>query len=468
MSERLNLAEDLQYIDGITIIDIEGVIRYSLKFNPVFSPESYSSLGIIGRKLSEIFPNITETTSTLYEAMNLNRVVMKRRQKVQLVDGSFIETMNVTLPITVGEKIIGAIELSKDITDRRQKEQRILEIDRELFHTQVTPDMRLGSNTARYTLEHLITANPALLDLKARVEAGSGTSAPCFIYGETGTGKEILAHSLHTCSDRRDKPFISQNCAAIPENLLESILFGTVKGSYSGAVDAAGLFELANGGTLFLDEINSLSVSLQAKLLRVIEDGYIRRVGGSTEKRFDVRIIAAANEEPLRLVESGRLRRDIYYRLCVLYFHIPPLRERVEDIELLMHHFIRKHSRQNGRSVSGVSREVLKFFRSYAWPGNVRELEHFILFGVTHALPHESILEMRHIEHRIPQGIADPAWDESEPLRPLAGLVEELERRVMGQAIRKTGGNASKAARILGIPRQTLARKLAKYGIGHD
>jgi len=465
MTEQLNLADDLRYIDGITIIDIEGVIRYSLKFNPVFSPESHSALDIIGKKLVDVFPNITESTSTLYQSMNLNRVVMRRKQKVKLVDGSYVETMNVTLPIMVGDKIIGAIELSKDVTDRRKKEQRILEIDRELFHRQVTPDMRLGSNAARYTLDDLITRAPALLDLKERVRAGSGTSAPCFIYGETGTGKEILAHSLHTCSERKEKPFISQNCAAIPENLLESILFGTVKGSYSGAVDAAGLFELANGGTLFLDEINSLSVALQAKLLRVLEDGYIRRVGGSTEKRFDVRIISAANEDPFLLVESGRLRRDFYYRLCVLYFHIPPLRERIQDVELLVDHFIRKHSRQQGRSISGISREVLDFFRSYTWPGNVRELDHFILFGVTHALPHETILEMRHIAHRMPQGRTDSERNDSELSKPLSGHIEELERHMMGLAVRKTGGNVSKAAKLLGIPRQTLARKLTKYGI---
>ena len=181
---------------GITIIDTEGIIRYSLKFNPVFSPDNPSTIDVIGKKLCEAFPNITEASSTLYQAMSQNRVVARRRQKVEHIGGAVIETMNVSIPITIGDKIIGAIELSKDITDQHKKERRILEIDRELFNRQVTPDMRLGSNAARYTLDDLITGDPALLELKQRVASCSGTSAPCFIYGGDGDGKGDLGAQL--------------------------------------------------------------------------------------------------------------------------------------------------------------------------------------------------------------------------------------------------------------------------------
>ncbi len=204
------------------------------------------------------------------------------------------------------------------------------------------------------------------------------STSSVLVYGETGTGKELYVQSIHNYSSRFNKPFIAQNCAALPENLFESILFGTVKGAFTGAVDKPGLFEQAHGGTLFLDEINSMPINLQTKLLRVLQDGVIRRVGDSRDRKIDVRIIAAMNVEPLKAVENGQIREDLFYRLNVVNIKLVPLRDRLEDIPLYVEHFIDKYNKELNKNVKGISSKVKELFMSYNWPGNVRELQHII------------------------------------------------------------------------------------------
>ena len=466
MGKSQDLIKEMRYVDGVTIIDSDGIIMYSIKFNPSFHPGRPRREEIIGKTLKEAFPNIEESTSTLYQAMKKREVVVRDRQKIEVYSGTAHETMNASFPIILGNNVVGAIELSQDITDEKTTRQNLMQIDRNLFRYQVDSGYRIGSDKARFTLDHLVTRSPEMVQLKERVRTTADTPAPCFIYGETGTGKEILAHSIHNMSRRQSKPFITQNCAAIPENLLESILFGTVKGSYTGAIDAAGLFELANGGTIFLDEINSMPLGLQAKLLRVLDDGFIRRVGASSEKHFDVRIIAASNQNPAYLLETGQLRRDIYHRICVLYFRMPPLRERPEDIQLLGEHFLQKYNEVYERNVTEFSTQVRQRFRLYEWPGNVRELEHFIQFGVAHTHGEERTLQLHHVEPVIPVPTFqdDPRRGDGS-VKPLGHQLEALEKTILKRTIGITGGNVSKAARMLEIPRQTLSRKLKKYGV---
>ena len=205
--------------------------------------------------------------------MKKKTVVSKRKQKITNTFGDEIETMNISMPIMAGDTVMGAIELSKDVTNETQRKNKILKIEKDIFNHSIKYLNRFESDKARYELDSIISNNDMISNIKHQIGRMKNAKAPVFIYGETGTGKELFAHSIHNASDRKDKPFISQNCAAIPENLLESILFGTVKGSYTGAVDAPGLFELADGGTLFLDEINSMPISLQSKMLRVLENG---------------------------------------------------------------------------------------------------------------------------------------------------------------------------------------------------
>lgn len=462
--------QEIEYIDGVTIIDNDGRIQYSIKFNPYFYPEMIEK-NIIGKKLDQVFTSINRDTSTLYTAIEQQKIIKKKAQKITDVTGCSIETMNVSIPIKANGEIIGAIELSKDITTKGEREKYIFEIDKAIFQHKFLPEYRLGSDRARYHLEDIISNDVKIKDIKNNIRHLADNSAPVFIFGETGTGKELFAHAIHNTSDRKDGPFISQNCAAIPENLLESILFGATKGSYTGAVDSPGLFELADGGTLFLDEINSMPIGLQAKLLRVLEEGYVRRLGGKKEKKIDVRIISASNEDPLKCIQSDKLRQDIYYRLCVLYFSIPPLRDRVGDIRPLMDYFINRYNLQLDRKITKVSKSVYHFFTAYHWPGNIRELDHFIQYGISNTQKCDETLEYNHIEQRIMDIKAvspKPVETKKMILQPLKNAVEALEAEMIQKAIKETGGNVSKASRILQIPRQTLQRKMILYNIFTD
>lgn len=465
-SNTKDILKQMEYVDGVTIIDNKGQIQYSIKFNPNFYPEMIEK-NIIGQTLDDVFVNINKGSSTLYSAINKEKIINRKYQKIEDITGCLIETMNVSIPIKANGSVIGAIELSKDITSKNESQKYIFDIDKAIFQHKFLPEYRLGADRARYALDDIISVNPRVRDIKHQIEELYDTKAPVFIYGETGTGKELFAHAVHSSSNRKDQPFITQNCAAIPENLLESILFGSTKGSYTGAVDAAGLFEMADGGTLFLDEINSMSMPLQAKMLRVLEDGYVRRIGGKQEKQVDVRIISASNKEPLTCIQEGILRQDIYYRLCVLYFKIPPLRERMDDIRPLMDLFIAKYNSKFNREITKVSREVYDFFMAYNWPGNVRELEHMIQYGLTRAQKGEDILEFAHIEQRIKdvQSVDRHSFGQEIEMQPLKSAVALLEKNLIIKAIGKTGGNVSKAARLLEIPRQTLQRKMNQYGI---
>lgn len=462
-----DILRKMEYIDGVTIIDNNGRIQYSIKFNSNFYPEMIEK-EIIGKTLDDVFVNINKESSTLYSAIHKEKIIQRKCQKIKDITGCSIETMNVSIPIKANGSVIGAIELSKDITSNSEREKFIFDIDKAIFNHKFLPEYRLSSDRARYELDDIISHNQKIKDLKSQIKYLSDTKAPVFLFGETGTGKELFAHAIHNSSDRKDKPFITQNCAAIPENLLESLLFGATKGSYTGAVDAPGLFEMAQDGTLFLDEINSMPIGLQAKMLRVLEDGYVRRIGGKNEKKIDVRIISASNEEPMKCVRAGTLRQDIYYRLCVLYFVIPPLRERLDDIKPLMEFFIHRYNQLIGRQLNRVSKKVHDFCMSYSWPGNIRELENIIQYGISRSGEFDETLDYDHIEQRVIdlQTVGHASNGASLKLQPLNTAVERVEKELIQKAIEKTAGNVSKAARILNIPRQTLQRKMVKYYIG--
>lgn len=288
-----------------------------------------------------------------------------------------------------------------------------------------------------------------------------------FIYGETGTGKELLVHAIHNAGPRRRGPFITQNCAALPATLLEGILFGTVKGSFTGAENRPGLFELAHGGTLFLDEINSADLELQAKLLRVLEDGYVRRVGDGRNRQVDVRVIVASNIPPDRALAAGQIRPDLYYRLNVISLTVPPLRERREDIPLLAEHFIKQFSEKLNISPAVVSPPAMARLQAYDWPGNVRQLKH-LMEGILNLLETSEITA----EHLPPEIAGDAGLlpgtgvdEEGEEVVSLREAVEGLEKRLILTALARVQGNVAEAARRLKIPRQTLQYKLKCYGL---
>jgi len=291
------------------------------------------------------------------------------------------------------------------------------------------------------------------------------TKTNVMICGESGTGKELVARAIHDQSDRAQQPFVAVNCAAIPENLLESELFGHVRGSFTGAVqNKSGLFEMADGGTLFFDEIGELSPPLQVKLLRAIQDKSIRRVGGTGDRRVDVRIIAATNRRLEEEVASGRFREDLYYRLNVIEIELPPLRERVDDVPLLLHHFVEKYASELGRAIRGVTDEVLEILSRYPFPGNVRELENIVERAV--ALARGDVID----REALPPTVLQPRESAHRSQIPAEGIdldqtLNAYERSLIREALERSGGVKKRAAQLLGISFRSFRYRLEKLGL---
>ena len=290
------------------------------------------------------------------------------------------------------------------------------------------------------------------------------TRVTVLVEGETGTGKELIASAVHYWSERRDALFIAQNCAAVPENLLESELFGHKKGSFTGATDdKKGLFELADGGTLFLDEVGEMPLNLQAKLLRVLQEGEIRPIGANVTKKIDVRIVAATNRDLEKEVAEGRFREDLFYRLKVFPLRVPPLRERREDIPLIAGHFLKRYATEFGRTVRGFSQQSMELLSSYKWPGNVRELENEVQRLVIQ-LDDGGFVEPEHLSPRIRQ--VENIIDRVHPKKgTLKEMMEQVEKWVLLEALREHDNNKSQTARTLGITREGLHKKLKNFGL---
>jgi DNA-binding NtrC family response regulator len=316
----------------------------------------------------------------------------------------------------------------------------------------------------------IVTQAASMREVFREMDRVSPTNITLLIHGESGTGKELVARAIHDHSPRKRGPFVALNCAAIPETLQESELFGHEKGSFTGATSKRlGRFELADKGTLFLDEVGELSLPLQAKLLRVLQDNTFQRVGGSQEIRSDFRLVAATHKDLTREVREGRFREDLYFRIVVFELELPPLRERHGDLELLLNHFLRQYQGKEG-SLLEISPEAMSLLKAYSWPGNVRELENAIQRAVVAA---EHRIEVQHLPPRLREetpSTAAPAAPapKSDGPRPVLGDGEELnlerlERAAIEKALARTRGNLVEAGRILGLSRATLYRKLKIY-----
>jgi DNA-binding NtrC family response regulator len=307
----------------------------------------------------------------------------------------------------------------------------------------------------------MVGSSPAMVKLHDLLAKIGPSSASVLIVGESGTGKELVARTLHELSPRQKARFVAVNCAAIPETLLESEIFGHERGAFTGAEGRRqGLFELAGGGTLFLDEVAEMAPATQAKLLRVLEERSFRRLGGSEEIHVDVRVLAATNHDPVKALEEGKLREDLYYRLNVFTLELPPLRERKEDISLLVAAFIREVNERNQRSVVGIEDDALQAIRSYHWPGNLRELRNVIERSVIVAKGSRIRKEDLPPPVLSPQARSKP---EASVEFPVGTTVDEAERSLILKTLDATGQNKTKAAEILGISLKTLHNKLKKY-----
>ncbi|WP_353855508.1 sigma 54-interacting transcriptional regulator [Bacillus sp. Bos-x628] len=434
----------LEAIDeAIHVVDDHGVTIFynhnAAKFDCLDKEE------VIGKYILDVYPSLTEKTSTFMHVLRTGKPVYHSLQTYLNKNGEKIETVNTTLPIIEDTKLIGAVEVAKDVSKLSalssrfdQKKRRMTEKDR------------------MHDFSSFLTNDPALKQMLKEAKKAAIYSSSVVVYGETGTGKEVLVQAIVNESDRKDQVFIPQNCAAFPESLLESLLFGSVKGSYTGAVDRKGLFELADGGTLFLDELQAMPLTLQAKLLRVLEDGVVRRIGDAGAVKVDVRVIAALNVNPFEAMKKQLLREDLFYRLHVSSFHIPPLRERKQDIELLSRHFIETYHHQFSKQVTCLSDETKQLFMAHHWPGNVRELKHTIEHAVL-MMPNEA-KEMTPVY--LPSHLRQQKMDQRQQLSSLKSQVAWYEQTLIQEALAKHGGNIKQTATALNIPRQTLQYKL--------
>lgn len=311
-------------------------------------------------------------------------------------------------------------------------------------------------------LGSLVGRSKKMQEVMSLIERVAPSRAPVLITGESGTGKEIAARTVHQLSPRNAKPFVAVNCAAIPETLMESEIFGHERGAFTGAVERrVGCFELADGGTLLLDEIGEMPIATQAKLLRVLEDSKVRRLGSKSEISVDVRIIASTNKDPEEAARKGQLRADLYFRLNVVHIAMPPLRERMEDLEVMTSALIEELNSKHNRAVKGVDDEALKTFRSYSWPGNIRELRNTLeRMMVTCS---EEVLRQRHISPEFGRAAFADVGDEGR-LRMRSGMtVAEAERRLIFETLASTQNNKTRAAELLGISLKTLHNKLKEY-----
>ncbi len=321
---------------------------------------------------------------------------------------------------------------------------------------------------SRNSLDNIVGASPAMEKLKQTIRTVAPTSSTVVVTGESGTGKELVARAIHACSPRSGEPFVSVNCGAFPETLLESELFGYVKGAFTGATqNKRGLFEVANGGTVFLDEISEMSLAMQVKLLRVLQERVVRPVGGTAEISIDVRLIAATNNDLERMVADNQFREDLYYRISVIPIEVPPLRERREDLPLLANHFLKKFVAASGKQITRISEASLKVLSGYDWPGNVRQLENTIERAVALEATEELKVELPVERARIRVGASGGSNGNSVSI-PSDGLdmeryIADLERNMLQNALRQSGGVQTRAAELLKLSYRSFRHLVKKY-----
>jgi DNA-binding NtrC family response regulator len=387
------------------------------------------------RAVREISPDIPVVVITAYGSIETAVGIMK--------EGAFDYLQK---PVEL-EELLLIIE--------RAREHRLLVSENRMLRAQLAE---------RYSFANIVSQSGVMEDVLNTAGRVAPSTASVLIRGESGTGKELIARAIHMASDRSDKPFVVVNCAALPETLFESELFGHEKGAFTGAErQRIGKFEQADGGTLFIDEVGDIPLAIQVKLLRALQFGQIERVGGSVTLQLNVRIVAATNRNLESMIAEGAFREDLYYRLNVVPIHLPALRQRREDIGPLVMEFIRKYAELNGKNIRTLSREAMDALTRYEFPGNVRELENIIQRAVV--LTRDDTITMRDLPANLAaQTLATPeAPHELFELGDLTQRVETLESLLIGKALEKSGGNQVKAAELLGISERTLRYKLAKH-----
>jgi DNA-binding NtrC family response regulator len=438
----------------ILVVDDEPIVRESLSDwlkdagYEVFTAEN-------GRKALDLMenekPNIMITDMVMPGMDGIE--LMRRAKQIQPDIEVIIITAYGSVPTAIAAMKEGAYDYIEKpfCPERAELLVKKLAEHQELVEENLSLRQKLED---RYRFENIIAKSSKMQRVIEVIKVVAKSNATVLITGESGTGKELVARAIHSQSHRRNKPFVAVSCAALPESLLESELFGHEKGSFTGAyAQKKGKFEFANGGTLFLDEIGEMSANIQVHLLRVLEEKEFTRVGGNDPIKVDVRVISATNKDLRKAIEKQEFREDLYYRLNVVNIELPPLRERKEDVPLLAEHFLNTFASENRKEVTGFTPEALEFLLDYGWPGNVRELENAIERAVI--LAKDSLIAAADF----PQENLSLAYSTT----PRKNL-KEVEKTHLLNVLRETGGNYSEAARILGISRMTLYNKAKEYG----
>lgn len=456
LAKALNILED-----GIHIVDQNGItVFYSKSMEQI---ENNRADNVVGKHISESY-RLDEESSILLKVLKSGKTIKNRHITYYSKKGTEINIITNTHPIYKGSEIIGAVSVNSNITSSKQLVDTVIKLQRQLYSN-------VSKNGTRFTFKNIIGESTPLRTSVQLAKRIAVNMSPVLIYGETGTGKELFAQSIHNHSLRANGPFVAVNCAAIPATLLESVLFGTVKGAFTGAEDKTGLFEEANQGTLFLDEISSMDIALQSKLLRVLESKIVRRLGGKSDIRVNPRVISAINSEPQEAINKNRLRQDLYYRLAVVTLNIPPLRERMSDIPLLAGSFVKAINKIMNKNVKAISPEVFDLFKKHNWPGNVRELQHAVEHAMNYAENDSAALELRHIPLHLLQKYNSPYSSFRELTQTnrhedsLKDILQQVEEEIIRNAMIKYNRNITRAARSLGMSRQNLQQRLKRLNI---
>ncbi|SFG11204.1 Transcriptional regulator containing PAS, AAA-type ATPase, and DNA-binding Fis domains [Desulfotomaculum arcticum] len=443
-----------EMLTNILELSSDGIIAVNRDYIITMANQAFASFfnkkvdDIIGQHVKKvynpIFPQAMETGQSEYgyvTTLNGHEIIANR------------------VPIRKNGKIVGALGtvVFKNISDLYALSEKINNLRSQL-------DFYKGelkrAQRSKFTFDQIIGKNPAFAALKKTARRVAQNQSTILIRGESGTGKELFAHAIYTESERKNGPFVKVNCAAIPENLLESELFGYREGAFTGAQKGghAGKFELAHKGVIFLDEIGDMPLLMQAKILRVLQEKEIERLGDTKPKRVNVRVIAATNRNLEEMVAQGEFRRDLYYRINVVSLNIPPLRDRIEDLELLLQHFIERFNKQFGVRVTGIDQEALAVLRNHRWPGNIRELENVVERAF-------NILEGKTVnkEHLPLYLFSAQKYRGLKNRGSLHQLVEEIEREAISDALKTCSGNKNQTAALLGISRAGLYKKLKRY-----
>jgi arginine utilization regulatory protein len=445
--------------DGVIASDHENrVIIYNKALAEI---ENHEQNEVLGKYLSSIYSEHSPESS-------MHIAVAKSKKKVPDIiieytteNGSAVQLMGSTMPVIKDGQLLAVFSVARNLNKTRQLLGKITNLHEQLFST--TGATR--SNGTMFTLNDIAGSSTAIKQTTSQARKAALTPFPVLLSGETGTGKELLAQGIHNAGPAGDKPFVAINCAAIPETLLESTLFGTVKGSFTGAQDLKGLFEQAEGGALYLDEINSMPVNLQVKLLRVLQEKKIRRIGADRVTAINCRIISSTNLDPWECVQNGLLREDLLYRLMAILIQVPPLRERKEDIPGLAKIFAQKYAGLYGINTVNISDSFFGPLSNYTWPGNVRELEHVVQGAITY-LDNESILEAKHIPVYLLNRVGTkPEAPTVEGNLNLNDILGRTEKKIIETSLEQNSWNISRAAKAIGIGRQNMQYRIKKLGI---